>query len=86
MEEAGQFIVPPLNVADGKDAQNDLREPFRAGSSGADLLKIDQLVADGDEGWEARTAGEQSFDPVQGVWEEWFESVRVHVFASPPKQ
>ena len=66
MEEVGQFIVPPLNFADGEEAQNDLREPFRPGGSGADLLKIDQLVADGDEGLQARTPGEHTFDPAQG--------------------
>ena len=79
VEEVGQFIVPPLNFADGEDAQNDLPEPFRPGGSGADLLKIDQLVADGDEGRQARTRGEQSLAPLPCFGEVGFEAAYVFV-------
>jgi len=79
VEEVGQFIVPPLNFADGEEAQNDLREPFRPGGSGADLLKIDQLVADGDEGREAGAPGEQSLAPLQRFGEVGFEGAYVFV-------
>ena len=84
MEEVGQFIVPALDFADGEEAQNDLREPFRPGGSGADVLKIDQLVADGDEERQARTPGEQSLAPLKCFGEVGFEAVYVHVFAPSP--
>ena len=84
MEEVGQFIVPALDFADSEEAQNDLREPFRPGGSGADLLKIDQLIADGDEGWKAGARGEQRLAPLQRFGEVGFEAVYVHVFAPSP--